>query len=127
MAHTDITLKIADSVFVPSQSQVSVVKGDTVTFSTSDDRKVAIFFSPGAVSVLSPAPAVPTVLDAGKKAEFSFTSSDAGAYSVFFERDAASAPAHFPSRKSNHLLLEIDSSGGGFGGPSDPIKSKTGG
>ncbi len=123
MAHTDITLKIADGVFVPSQPQVSVVKGDTITFSTSDGRQVVLFFSSGAASVLSPTPAVPTTLDAGKKAEFTFTSSEAGAYSVFFELNSASAPAHFPVKKSNHLLLEIDSGGGSFGGPSDPLKT----
>jgi plastocyanin len=123
MAQTDITLKNADGVFVPSQPQVSVVKGDTITFSTSDGRQVVLFFSSGAASVLSPTPAVATIVDAGKKAEFTFTSSEPGAYSVFFELNAASAPAHFPVRKSNHLLLEIDSSGGGFSGPSDPMKT----
>jgi hypothetical protein len=122
MAHTDITLKNADGVFVPSQSQVPVVKGNTISFATSDGSEVAIFFSSGAASVLSPTPAVPTVLASGKKAEFAFTSSDAGAYSVFFELNAASAPGHFPVHKSNNLLLEIDS-GGPFSGPSDPLKT----
>ncbi len=54
MAHTDIVLKEADGIFVPSQSEVPVVKGDTIAFSTSDGKQVAIFFSPGAVPVLSP-------------------------------------------------------------------------
>jgi hypothetical protein len=122
MAQTDITLKNADGVFVPSQPQVPVVKGNTITFATSDGSQVAIFFSSEAVSVLTPTPAVPTVLASGKKAEFTFTSSDAGAYSVFFEPNAASLPRHFPVYKSNNLLLEIDS-GANFGGPSDPMKT----
>jgi hypothetical protein len=123
MAHTDITLKDTGGVFVPSQPQVPVVKGDTISFSTSDGRPVAIFFSPGAASVLSPVPAVPTKLDSRQKAEFAFTSSADGAYSVFFEKDAYTPPAHFPLRKSNLLLLEIDASGGGFSGPSVPIRT----
>jgi plastocyanin len=123
MAHTDVTLKNANGIFLPSQSQVPVVKGDTISFSTSDGSQVAVFFSSGAASVLSPTPAVPTMLAAQKKAEFTFTSSDEGAYSVFFELNAASAPAHFPVYKSNNLLLEIDSGGGNFGGPSDPMKT----
>jgi plastocyanin len=123
MARTDITLKEADGVFVPSQSQVSVVKGDTITFSTSDGRQVALFFSSGAVAVLSPAPAVPTMLASGKKAEFTFTSSDAGTYSVFFEKDATAAPAHFPVKKSNLLLLEIDAGGANYGGPGGTTRS----
>ena len=123
MAHTDITLQDAGGVFTPSQAQVSVVKGDTLTFSTSDGSPVALFFSSGAASVLSPTPAIPTLLDSGKKAEFTFTSSDAGAYSVFFEPNASKAPTHFPVNKSNHLLLEIDSGGGTFGGPNDPMET----
>ena len=117
MAHTDIILKEVDGIFVPSQSQVSVVKGDSIAFSTSDNRQVALFFSPGAVQVLSPAPSVPMVLAPAKRAEFTFASSDAGAYSVFFEKDASTPPAHFPVRPSNLLLLEIDTSHSGFGGP----------
>jgi hypothetical protein len=117
MAHTDIILKEVDGIFMPSQSQVSVVKGDSIAISTNDGRQVALFFSPGAVPVLSPTPSVPMVLAPGKKAEFTFTSSDAGAYSVFFEKDASTPPAHFPLRLSNLLLLEIDTSHSGFGGP----------
>lgn len=123
MAHTDITLKQADGVFVPSQPQVPVVKGDTISISTGDGGQVALFFSPGAVPVLSPAPSVPTVLAPGQKAEFTFASSDTGAYSVFFEKDASTPPAHFPVRPSNLLLLEIDSSHSGFGGPQSGPRS----
>jgi hypothetical protein len=123
MAHTDIILKEADGIFVPSQSQVPVVKGDTIAISTSDGRQVALFFSPGAVPVLSPAPSVPMVLAPGNKAEFAFTSSDSGAYSVFFENDASTPPAHFPVRPSNQLLLEIDASHSGFGGPNSGTRS----
>jgi hypothetical protein len=123
MAHTDIILKLADGVFVPSQPQVPVVKGDTISISTSDGALVAIFFSPGAVGVLSPAPSVPTVLASGQKAEFTFTSSDSGAYSVFFEKSASTPPAYFPVRPSNVLLLETDSSHSGFGGPDSGTRS----
>lgn len=121
MAHTDITLKEENGAFVPNQPQVSVVRGDTVSFSSSDDSPVVLFFSPGAASVLSPAPSVPTKLDSGKKAEFTFTSSEAGAYSVFFERAASATVPAFPVRQSNQLLLEIDWSGG-YGGQSNPVK-----
>jgi plastocyanin len=115
MAHTDIVLKEVDGIFVPSQSEIPVVKGDTIAFSTSDGKQVALFFSPGAVPVLSPSPQVPTTLAAGKKLEFTFTSSEAGAYSVYFEIDASRPPAHFPVRPSNVLLLETETPN--FGGP----------
>ena len=115
MAHTDIVLKETDGIFVPSQAEVPVVKGDTITFSTSDDKQVALFFSPAAVPVLSPSPQVPMALAAGKKVEFTFTSSEAGAYSVYFEKNASTPPAHFPVRPSN--VLELKTETPGFGGP----------
>jgi len=114
MAHTDIVLKEADGIFVPSQPEIPVVKGDTIAFSTSDGKQVALFFSPGAVPVLSPSPQVPTTLGAGKL-EFTFTSSEAGAYSVYFEKDTSTPPAHFPVRPSNVLLLETETPS--FSGP----------
>jgi hypothetical protein len=108
MAHSDIILKESDGIFVPSQSQVPVVKGDTIAFSSSDGKQVALFFSPGAGPVLSPAPQAPLVLAPGEKVEFTFTTSEAGAYSVFFEKDASAPPAYFPLRPSNALLLETE-------------------
>jgi hypothetical protein len=117
MAHTDIILTDEQGVFSPSQQQVSVVKGDSISFSTSNGVPVALFFSPGAAGVLSPAPSVPTMVAQGAKAEFTFTSSDAGAYSVYFESNASEPPPHYPVRPSNMLMLEIDTSHSGFGGP----------
>jgi hypothetical protein len=117
MAHTDIILTEQRGVFTPSQPQVSVVKGDSISFSTSGGAPVALFFSSAAAAVLSPAPSVPTPLAQGEKTEFTFTSSDAGAYSVFFERSASEPPAHYPVRPSNLLLLEIDTSHAPFSGP----------
>jgi hypothetical protein len=117
MAHTDIILTDERGVFMPSQPQVSVVKGDSISFSTSDGVPVALFFSSGAAAVLSPSPSLPTLLGSGEKAEFTFTSSDTGAYSVFFEKDAAEPPPYYPVKPSNLLLLEIDSSHAVFGGP----------
>jgi plastocyanin len=115
MAHTDIVLKETDGIFVPSQSEIPVVKGDTIAFSTTDGKQVALFFSPGVVPVLSPSPQGPVPLAAGKKVEFTFTSSEAGAYSVYFEKDASTPPAHFPVRPSNVLLLKTETPG--FSGP----------
>jgi hypothetical protein len=117
MAHTDIILTEEQGVFSPSQQQVSVVKGDSISFSTSDGVPVALFFSSGAVGVLSPAPSVPTMLGSGEKAEFTFSSSDAGAYSVYFEKNASEPPPHYSVRPSSVLMLEIDTSHSGFGGP----------
>jgi hypothetical protein len=117
MAHTDIILTEEHGVFKPSQAQVPVVKGDSVSFSTSDGAPVALFFSSGAAAVLSPAPSLPTLLGSGEKAEFTFISSDAGAYSVYFERNAAEPPPYYPVKPSSVLLLEIDLSHAVFGGP----------
>ena len=117
MAHTDILLTDERGVFMPSKPEVSVVKGDSISFSTQGGVPVALFFSPDAVGVLSPSPAVPTLLGQGEKSEFTFTSSEAGAYSVYFEKNASEPPAHYPVRPTNVLLLAIDTSHTGFSGP----------
>jgi hypothetical protein len=105
MANTDVTLFHTDGTYVPSAPSVPVVSGDTVSFSTSDGSSAVAFFSPDALSVLSPQPANPLTI-AGKAA-FSFAASSAGAYSIFFGADADSAPANFPHDSSQNLRLEI--------------------
>jgi hypothetical protein len=117
MANTDITISKKEGVLVPSQSSVPAVQGNTVTFS-APSVSATLFFSPDAVSILSPSPSAPVSIAAGGKTAFTFTSSKPGAYSVYFEPNASSPPASFPVRPSNLLLLEIDTSGIGFGGPS---------
>ena len=96
MANTVITISMENGVLAPSQPSVSAVQGDTVTFSASDSA--TLFFSPGAVSILSPAPSAPVSIASGGKTAFTFTSSKPGAYSVFFEPNASTPPPGFPVR-----------------------------
>ena len=107
MTNTEVTLFNDIGVFVPSVASVSVVSGDTVSFSTSDHKPVVLFFSPNAVEALSPKPANPFPIAAGGKAVFKFSSSDPGAYSVFFAENPESGPASFPTAISRNLVLEI--------------------
>ena len=120
MANTDITLISNDGMLVPSADSVAVVAGDTVSFSTSDGGPAFAFFSPDAIAILSPKPANPFVIAAGKKAAFTFSSSKPGAYSAYFAQDAGSAPARFPTGTSQTLRLEVESvNPPGFPVPSD--------
>jgi plastocyanin len=121
MAHTDVTLTNDSGVLVPSLPSVPVTSGDTIAFSTSNGAAF-LFFSPDATAALSPAPTGPIEVGASKPTTFTFTSSEPGAYSVFFEASVASAPSSFPVRQSNQLTLEIDDSGTNFGGPSAGTK-----
>lgn len=105
MANTDVTLFHTDGTYVPSAPSVTVVDGDTVSFTTSDGSSAVAFFSPDALSVLSPKPANPLTISG--KAAFSFGSSNAGAYSIFFGADAGSPPGSFPPGSSQTLRLEI--------------------
>jgi hypothetical protein len=116
MAHTDVTLTNDSGVLGPSLPSVPVTSGDSIAFSTSNGAAF-LYFSPDAAAVLSPAPTGPVEVTSSKPASFTFTSSELGAYSVFFEASAASSPSSFPVRQSNTLLLEIDDSGTSFGGP----------
>jgi hypothetical protein len=106
MENTEISLVNKGGKYSPSAASVAVVKGDNVTFSTSDGSAVFLFFSPGAAAVLSPAPGKAFSLAAGKKATFAFTSSIPGAYSAAFGENADSAPGSFSGGNSSVLVLE---------------------
>jgi len=128
MANTDITLFNDQGTLVPSAFSVQVISGDTVSFSTKDGGPAFAFFSPDAIAVLSPKPANPFPIAAGKKAEFSFSSSKTGSYSAYFGLDAGSAPTTFPNGSSQALRLEINSSfQPPFSGPSDTMGTGHGG
>lgn len=107
MAHTDIKISSEGDIFVPSQSSVPVNKGDTIAFSTAETGGVMLFFSPDAAAILSPAPTQPVSLAQGATTSFSFTSSEPGAYSIYFGRDASSTPASFRATSSQMLMLEV--------------------
>ena len=127
MANTDITLIDNDGILVPSAGSVSVVSGDTVSFSTEDGRAAFAFFSPDAISVLSPRPTSPFPIEAGKKVGFSFSSSAAGAYSAYFAYKSGSVPK-FPTDRSQQLRLEVDASiAPPFPGPGDTMTTGHGG
>jgi hypothetical protein len=120
MAHTDITLINSGGILVSSVGSVPVVSGDTVSFSTLDGGPAFAFFSPDAVSALSPRPASPFPIAAGQKADFTFSSSAPGAYSAYFGVTEGSAPGQFPSGRSQALQFEVDMSiAPPFPGPGD--------
>ena len=115
MANTQVTLTNDDGVLVPSQASVHVTSGDTVAFSIADGSSAYLFFSPAAASALSPAPSSPVEISASAT-EYTFVTSDSGAYSVFFETSEEAAVPPFPVAPSNLLMLEIDAVGLAFGG-----------
>jgi hypothetical protein len=122
MAHTDIKLINSDGILVPSADSVPVVSGDTVSFSTSDGGPALAFFSPDAIAALSPRPASPFPIAAGKTADFTFSSSKPGAYSAYFALAGGSAPGQFPTDHSQALRLEVDMSiAPPFPGPGDTM------
>jgi len=125
MAHTEVTLTNNSGVLVPSVDSIRVVSGDTIAFSTTDGSSAVLFFSPGAVAVLSPPPSGPVTSAGSEKITFTFTSSDPGAYSVFFETSNSASHPPFPVQESGLLHLETDSKGSGFGGggPTVPINT----
>ena len=124
MTNTEVTLVSSDGTFVPSVDSVNVISGDTVSFSTADGSPALAFFSPDAIAALSPKPNSPFPIAAGKKAAFSFTTSQPGSYSAFFTQDTGSAPARFPSGDSAVLRLEVAPSVvPGFPGPGDGMRT----
>ncbi|WP_263373020.1 cupredoxin domain-containing protein [Granulicella aggregans] len=122
MAHTEVFISNDAGTLVPSQPSVAISNGDTLAFSLSNAGPVFAFFSPDATAALSPAPNGPVSLGSKGPTVFTFTTSDPGAYSVYFEATASAAIPDFPGGTSNLLHLEIDtdgageSEGPGFGG-----------
>ena len=107
MSKTEVTLVKNSGAIIPSTDSVPVVAGDGVSFSTSDGSTAYAFFSPDAMSVLSPKPASPLAIHSGHKAEFTFSSSKAGAYSVFFGAGTDTEPGNFSVQTSSVLRLEV--------------------
>jgi hypothetical protein len=123
---TNVSLVNDGGIFVPSLASVSVVTGDVVTFSTSDGSPVVLFFSPAAASVLSPKPYGPLPIGNDGKGIFTFTSSDPGAYSVFFGGNIDDAPTSYPSQVSKELFLEIGvAASPPFSGSNDTMKKSS--
>ncbi len=121
MANTDVKLVHSDGTYVPSVASVPVVNGDTVSFTTNDGTAAIAWFSPGALAVLSPRPSNPATIGPGRVA-FSFTSSNSGAFSVFFAAQGSSAPPNYPAGSSQNLRLEFEvSDDPPFSGPGDTV------
>lgn len=116
MANTQISLQLSDGVIVPSQGSVPVKEGDTVTFVNPGTGPALLFFSPGTRGALSPTPSASTTIQPGTESEFSFTTSDSGAYSVFCGIAGSTVPVVFPTDHSTSLSLQVASSGVSFGG-----------
>lgn len=128
MTNTHVVLTDNQGVLVPSPDSVRVATGDSITLATADGRAALAFFSPDAESVLSPKPANPCPIPAGAKAHFTFTSSQAGAYSAYFGYGAGDAPAGFPGGTSEMLALEINVSvSPTFSSPADTVGTGHGG
>jgi hypothetical protein len=125
MAHTDVTLINDGGFYVPSAASVPVVSGDTISFATSDGSAASLFFSPDAISALSPAPEKAFTLAARASETFKFTKSTKGSYSVFVGSNGDSAPANFPKEVSQSLILVPCSTiqpPPPFNGPGDVLK-----
>jgi hypothetical protein len=107
MANTEVKITNDGGLFLPGVSSIPVVTGDSISFSTNDGSPVALFFSPDAASILKPRPTMPTLIAASGKAEFTFTSSGPGAYSVFCGSADSPIPTEFPGKVSTLLTLQM--------------------
>jgi hypothetical protein len=127
MANHIVTLTKADGMFVADTMSVPVVNGDTLTIGTDDGSAFALFFSPAAEAIVSPKPESSFVAPKGTKAIFTFTSSKAGAYTVFYGPIGSDQPGSFSTDSSTNLYLNpVSVAGVGFGGPGGNENMTTG-
>src|SRR5436305_14793720 len=93
MANSDVILAVDQGAFVPSADSIPVIKGDTLSLHNTGTGPAFLFFSPDAISALSPNPGSPFAIAAGPKAVFTFLSSAPAAHPVYLgSRPAASPP-----------------------------------
>lgn len=127
MANHIVTLTSSQGVLLSDTDFVPVVHGDTLTIGTQDGSPFSLYFSPEATAVLTPKPESPFVVPHGTKANFTFESSQDGAYTVYYGALDATAPSMFPTEVSNRLYLATLSSGSGsFTGPGGNESMTTG-
>ncbi len=103
MANIDVVIRDEMGLRVPSDPELAVVPGDTVTFTVEDGANSALYFSPETASILSPKPGVRVDLDFGQKLIYTFEVAGPGVYGVITQAPEASTPESFD-----------------FGPPSDP-------
>jgi len=106
MASTEITFNLEDGTLVPNDPAISVVSNDTVSFAVSDGRPAFLYFSPATVAILSPKPSIPFPLAPSTKAQFTFQTSDPGAYTLLVSPEQIFEPV-FPESIGSDLKVEI--------------------
>lgn len=119
MADNIVTLTGSNGMLVSDAGSVPVSSGDTLTIRTDDGSPFALFFSPDAAKVLSPAPETPFEVPKGSHAAFTFTSSKPGAYTVFYGAPESAQPGSYPPELAQVLYISMIAGTivGGFGGP----------
>ena len=105
MANVDITLSIQGESVLSDTPALTVVDGGTFTVLASGGT-AALFFSPDLSAVVSPQPSGPVTLEDGQNAAFTFTSSEAGGYFIFYGPVGLDLEVGFPPQISNILYLE---------------------
>ena len=105
MANIDVTLEPKGGTFVPSVDSIPIAAGDSVTLHNSGGGPAFLFFSPDAHKLLSLKPGSVPSIAGGAKAEFTFGSSDQGAYSVYFSATDEDVPPGFPGNTGATLWL----------------------
>ena len=106
MANTTITFQDVDDYLVPSVSSVSVVGGDTITFTAPQSTSAKLCIPSGTAAILSPTPDNSnTQIAAGASVIFTFTSSATGTYCILLQKQSYGCPTSIscPSGSSGTL------------------------
>lgn len=85
-------------------SSVPVKEGDSVTFTASEDVSASLYFSPDALSILSPEPSNPVEVDDTDPITFDFTGSGPGNFYVAVTNQGADAVTKFPLTDPGSVL-----------------------
>jgi hypothetical protein len=124
MATTKILIQNELGLPVPNVSSVSIVAGDSLTFTAGNGDASTLYFSPATISILTPTPATPVNLPSGGSVTYTFKTAAAGAYGVILSSLEASAPEVYDFNPADPPVFMIQAVGPPLAlTPHDPIKT----
>jgi hypothetical protein len=125
MATTEVLIQNELGLRVPNVPSVSIIAGDSVTFTAGNGDASALYFSPATISILKPTPATPVSLPSSGSVTYTFRTAATGAYGVILSSPEASAPDGYDfGNPADPPVLMIQAAASPLAlTPHDPIKT----
>lgn len=111
MSSTSVVIRDVMGRRAPSVPRVSVVLGDTVTFTVEEGADAKLYFAPQTRSILTPSPDPELSLSYGQTVTYAFLSASAGPYCLIVQDQVSPAPPTFDCGQSGGSTMLVIRSG----------------